>query len=91
MTNYTNLISIIAATLSTSCFIPQAIKAIKSPNTKSISLISYIFLAFGVFLWLLYGYLTSQIAILVSNIVTFILVITILVKKIHNVKKGKDK
>jgi len=88
--NIITLISIVAAVLTTSCFVPQAIKAITSPNTKSISLIAYIFLAMGIFLWLIYGYLTWQLAILVSNCITFVLVVVILSKKIYNVRKGID-
>ena len=81
-------ISFLAAFLTTCCFIPQALTVLKCSNTKSISLLSYSLFCLGVVLWFVYGILSNQIAIIVANGVTFILVAVILFKKIYNVLRG---
>jgi MtN3 and saliva related transmembrane protein len=83
-------LSYIAAFFSTSCFVPQALKAISSDNTKSVSLFGYALLFVGVALWSLYGFITSQPAIFIANIIVVILVLIILCKKIYNIYKKID-
>lgn len=77
-----NLISYIAAILTTISFIPQAVKIIRTKDTSSISLGMYIMFAVGVLLWLIYGLSTAQIAIALANGITEIFVIIILCYKI---------
>ena len=72
----------IAAVLTTISFLPQAIKVIRTRDTYSISLPMYIIFVLGIFLWILYGFATSQPSILLGNLVTFIFAGIILVYKI---------
>ncbi|CAG1021784.1 Sugar transporter SemiSWEET [Patescibacteria group bacterium] len=80
----------IAATLTTSSFLPQAILTIKTKDTQSLSLSMYSLFTSGVFCWLIYGIFISNKAIIFANTITFILALTILIFKIYNVLKNKE-
>ena len=79
---YTELIGFIAATLTTSAFIPQAIKVYKTKHTKDISLWMFIVLSIGIFSWLIYGILLNSLPIILANVITLILSIFILTNKL---------
>lgn len=80
----------IAATLTTSSFLPQAILTIKTKDTQSLSLSMYSLFTSGVFCWLIYGVYINNKAIIFANTITFILAVTILSFKIYNVIKHKE-
>jgi MtN3 and saliva related transmembrane protein len=77
-------IGAIAAFLTTTSFLPQAIRTIKTRDTSGISLAMYLMFVLGVALWLFYGLLLENMVIVVSNFITFILAGLVLVVKIKN-------
>ena len=77
-----NLIGFFAAFCTTIAFLPQAIKVYKSKSTKDISLWMFFIFTTGVFSWLSYGILTSDLPIIFANSVTLLLSIFILIYKI---------
>jgi MtN3 and saliva related transmembrane protein len=79
-----DIIGYIAAVLTTSSFLPQAILTIKTRDTDSLSMGMYSLFTAGVFCWLVYGLYIADKAIVLANIVTFILAATILSFKIYN-------
>ncbi len=83
------LIGYMAATLTTTSFLPQAIMTIRTRDTESLSLSMYSLFALGVLLWLVYGIYLSNEAIIVSNAVTLVLAAVILGFKIHNTLRDK--
>lgn len=83
------MIGTIAATLTTISFLPQAIQVIKTKNTEGISLIMYSLFVLGVFLWAVYGFISNDKPIIVSNVITFSLASIILAYKINNTIKNK--
>lgn len=74
----------IAATLTTLAFVPQAVKTIRSKDTRGISLGMYAAFTVGVAFWLGYGIVLQSWPMIVSNIVTFALAATILVMKLRH-------
>ncbi len=84
MLNSIDIIGFIAAFFTTSSFLPQAIKTLKTKDTKGISLEMYIIFTTGVFFWLIYGILLQNIIIIIANIITLTLSSTILAIKIKN-------
>ena len=74
----------IAATLTTLSFVPQAVQAIRSKDTRSISLPMYATFTVGVAFWLGYGILLHSWPIIVSNIVTLGLSALILSMKLRH-------
>jgi len=84
MTLLIETIGYLAAALTTASFLPQAIMTIRTRDTASLSLSMYSFFTFGVFLWLVYGILIGNKAIILANAVTFALAGSILAVKIRN-------
>ena len=85
------IISYIAAVLTTSSFLPQAIMTLKTRNTDSLSLGMYSVFTIGVFLWLIYGIYLADKAIIYANAITLVLSSSILFIKIYNtISKSSD-
>jgi len=80
---YVDFIGFMAGTLTTLAFLPQVIKAWKTKQTKDISLITFIILNFGIFLWLVYGLLIFSLPVIIANVLSLILVIIMLILKIR--------
>ena len=76
-------VSAIAAVLTTAAFVPQALHIIRHKETKAISLVMYVAFASGVALWLLFGVLIDNWAIIVSNTITLVLTLAIVGMKLR--------
>ena len=77
-----DIFGFIAALLTTSAFIPQVIKTLREKDTKSLSLPMYLILTSGLLLWLTYGIMIKDWALIIANSITGILALIILVAKI---------
>lgn len=74
----------IAATLTTAAFVPQALKTLRSRDTRSISLGMYIVFAIGLCFWLAYGIVLGSWPMILSNVVTLALALLILGLKLRH-------
>lgn len=72
------LLGLAAGICTTVSFLPQAIKIIKTRHTKDLSLGMYSVLTMGICLWLLYGIMLNDPAIILANGITLIFAVTIL-------------
>lgn len=79
----TNILGLIAGTLTTAAFIPQVVKTWQSKSADDISYTMFALFSVGVFLWLLYGIAISATPIIVSNAITLVLALCIVVMKIR--------
>jgi len=61
-----------AASLTTLSFIPQALKTLRTGDTRGISLRMYALFTAGIALWGLYGLLTRDGPLIVSNAITIL-------------------
>jgi len=77
-----DLIGYIAGFLTSISQLPQVIRVIKTKETKSISLLTYIILFLGIVLWLIYGILTKDLPLIIANSITVISTLTIIRYKI---------
>ena len=77
------IVGLVAATLTTSSFIPQVYKAFKNKSTKDVSLTMYTVLLIGTILWLIYGINIQSLAVILANSITALLVLTVLILKIR--------
>lgn len=77
-------ISYAAASLTTLAFLPQAVKALREHDTRSLSLGMYAIFTTGVALWGVYGWLRGDWAIVIANLITGALCVAILTAKIRN-------
>jgi MtN3 and saliva related transmembrane protein len=78
-----NTLGLIAGALTTAAFIPQVVKIWKSRHTQDISLGMFAIFSIGVFLWLLYGIQLGALPVILSNGITLVLSLTILVFKLR--------
>jgi MtN3 and saliva related transmembrane protein len=81
-TTYISILGFVAAFCTTVSFIPQALRVIKTKHTKDLSLAMYSIFNFGIILWLIYGVLIDSWPIVIANVITLALTLTILVLKI---------
>ena len=76
------MISYLAATLTTASFLPQAILTIKNKRYRGPTLSMYGLFTLGVLCWLIYGVHIGDEAIIVANAITLMLAGMILSYKI---------
>ena len=81
--NPTELIGYAAAALSTIAFIPQVLHTWRMRSGRGISLGMYATFTSGVALWLAYGILLDAWPIIVANVITLTLALSILAMKIR--------
>lgn len=79
-----DIVGLIATGLTTPSFIPQAIKIIRTKDTKAISLLMYCFLVLATGLWLIYGVFTNSPGLVIGNFITCALGALILGLKIKH-------
>lgn len=77
-----DFIGSIAATLTTTAFIPQTWQVWRTRHTADISLGMYTLFTLGVALWLGYGILLASWPIIVANCITLLLAGAVLVMKL---------
>ncbi|MBI2624970.1 MAG: SemiSWEET transporter [Candidatus Nealsonbacteria bacterium] len=82
--NWITLLGFLAAILTTSSFVPQVIKTVKTKTTKDISLPMYAIITAGSLLWLIYGLMIKNLPIMIANLISLCLIITVLVFKIRH-------
>lgn len=74
----------LAAAMTTLAFVPQALKTIRTRDTRSISLGMYVVFTIGIAFWLVYGIALNSTPMILSNVVTFLLSATILGLKLKH-------
>lgn len=74
----------LAAAMTTLAFVPQAVKTIRTRDTRSISLGMYVVFTAGIAMWLVYGIALDSVPMILANIVTFLLSATILGLKLKH-------
>ena len=77
-----------AAMLTTLSFFPQAIKTLRSGDTRAISLRMYLLLTSGIALWGLYGLITRDGPLIVANAITLIPALVVLKHKLLSLRGG---
>jgi MtN3 and saliva related transmembrane protein len=74
----------VAATLTTLAFAPQALKTIRSRDTRGISLGMYALFIVGVVCWFGYGIALGSWPMIIANAITFVLAAIILALKLRH-------
>jgi MtN3 and saliva related transmembrane protein len=78
-----DLVGYIAAALTAVSFVPQAVKVIRTRETKDLSLWMYLVSTLGLGAWLAYGIMIGSVPVMISNGITVLLASVILVMKIR--------
>jgi MtN3 and saliva related transmembrane protein len=66
-------IGLLAGTLTTAGFMPQLIKSIRTKKVDDVSLFQPVVLLTGMAFWISYGFLLNDLAIILANVISFIL------------------
>jgi MtN3 and saliva related transmembrane protein len=80
--NLTEWIGYVAAALTTSSFVPQALLILRTRDVTGISVSMYWTFTLGVALWLVYGWQMQAWPLIIANSITFALAATILITKL---------
>tara|TARA_Y100001968_G_scaffold298007_1_gene307556 strand:+ start:14590 stop:14862 length:273 start_codon:yes stop_codon:yes gene_type:complete len=72
----------IAAILTTIAFLPQLIRTFRTKSADDVSFLMLAMFLIGLTFWIFYGWQTKAIPVIMANIVTFILNLSILILKI---------
>ena len=82
MIEYLEMIGLIAGICSTFATLPQIIKIWKRRSAKDVSLSMFILSWMGTILWAIYGLFAHSLSLVIANIISFLLVSSIMVMKI---------
>ena len=85
------LLGYMAASLTTASFFPQAIKTVRSGDTRGISLGMYALFTLGISCWGVYGLLTRDGPLIVANAITLVPAGLILERKLRAVLAGRER
>lgn len=83
MTNGVEILGLMAATLTTAAFVPQAYKAWKYKSTRDISLTMYLVLFLGLLLWFVYGLYIDSLPVILANAITGLLAFLVILLKLR--------
>jgi MtN3 and saliva related transmembrane protein len=86
----TESVGLVAGLLTTTAFIPQVWKIYQTKSGKDISARMFSLFSLGIVLWLLYGILLGSVPLILSNVVTLILSLTILALKVRYRERRRD-
>ncbi len=81
--DFVTIMGYVAGACTTSAFLPQAIKIVKTKQTQDISLLMYSVLTTGVLLWCVYAVINHDCPLALANGVTLFLAGWILLLKIR--------
>lgn len=76
-------IGTLGGTLTTLCWLPQVVKAVRERDTRSISLPTFIVLSIGLFCWVIYGVGRADLVLIGANTLSLAFVLTVLICKLR--------
>ncbi len=88
-TDFNEIIGFIAALLTTTAFLPQALHSWKTRDLSGISFNMYLTFTIGVTLWLIYGLLIKSMPVIAANVITLPTTLIILSLKIKDMRSNK--
>ena len=80
--NLIDLLGFVAGIFTTIAFIPQVLKTWNSKSAEDVSLSMFIFFMLGVSLWCIYGWEIHSTPVIIANIITFLLALSIVILKV---------
>ena len=74
----TIVIGLVAGAFTTSSSIPQAVKILQTKSAKDVSAAFFILMSVGMILWLVYGFVRADVALILWNAVSLTFCLSIL-------------
>lgn len=88
--SYNTIVGIVAGILTSVAMLPQVIKAIRTGETKDISLFMVILLTTGLGIWVYYGILRDDKPIIYTNSFSLLVNLTLLILRIKHKQDGDE-
>ena len=79
----TEVVGMVAGTLTTLAFLPQVLKIYRTKSARDVSYLMFLIFSTGVLLWLIYGILIGSAPIIAANVVTLGLAVIVIVLKVR--------
>jgi len=76
-------LALVAGALTSTGYVPQIIKGLRTKRMSDVSLLMPAILGLGMFLWLLYGLVREDVAIIAANLVGCALTLTLVLLKMR--------
>lgn len=86
-------VGLVAAFCTTAAFVPQVVAIIRSGSVDGISLGTYVLFTLGLSMWLAYGLIIGDLPIILANLISVVLAITVLwltVKQRLSLRENND-
>lgn len=80
--DFTTALGLLAGTLTTTSFFPQLTKIMRTKSAEDLSMSMFVMFCIGVALWLVYGVMNRDVAVIAANSVTLFLALAILILKV---------
>ncbi|MDI9408008.1 MAG: SemiSWEET transporter [Candidatus Pacebacteria bacterium] len=80
--DYISLLGFIAGGLTTLSFAPQLYRSLKTKSVADVSIAMYSAMVAGVVLWEIYAILINSLPLIITNIVSFVLTLSVLIARI---------
>jgi MtN3 and saliva related transmembrane protein len=77
--DYVDIIGYIAGVLIVSCQIPQVVYLIKTKRSRDVSITMFIIMFVAEILWIIYGVLSNDLRIIVTNVLSIIITTVMIV------------
>ncbi|MBI5916962.1 MAG: SemiSWEET transporter [Bacteroidetes bacterium] len=87
--DYTTIIGLVSAALTTGAYVPQAVKTWRTRRTGDLSLSMFSMVFLGTVGWLAYGLLKDDLPIILANTMTLGTSFVILFFKVKEVQEGR--
>lgn len=71
------------AVLTTLCWLPQAVRVVRTQDTRAISLATNLIFAAGILLWLIYGIALMNWPLIAANAISLMFTLVIIVMKLR--------
>jgi MtN3 and saliva related transmembrane protein len=86
----TDWLGLLAGTLTTIAFVPQAVKIWVTKSADDVSYLMFGIFSAGIVLWLAYGIALQAMPIIVANVVTLVLSVMVIALKVrYSGRRGK--
>ena len=72
------------AVLTTICWLPQAVRVLRTKNTRAISLATNLIFAAGILLWLIYGIALGNWPLIAANAISMMFTLVIIAMKLRH-------
>jgi MtN3 and saliva related transmembrane protein len=86
---YANFVGLAAGALTTLSFVPQLLQTLRTRSAGDVAYGMLMIFITGVTLWLIYGLMLRSLPIILANIATLVLTLTILALKVRYRRTGE--